>query len=222
MTEVPCAAVLFDCDGVLVDSDASVSSAWTRWALNNDLAPDDVLAMVHGRRSTDTVALLVPPQKRASAAAEIDRYELEDAVTVTAVPGARELIEAIPAAQWAVVTSGKSGLAKARLRSAGIRLPTSLITADSVSRGKPDPEGYLAAAHELGVLPADCVVLEDAVAGITAARSAGVRAVIGVGGRGLTGHADVVVADLTAIQWSGSGLIIRRDGVRLRVPADGA
>jgi mannitol-1-/sugar-/sorbitol-6-phosphatase len=208
MTEVPCAAVLFDCDGVLVDSDASVISAWTRWALNNDFVPDEVLAMVHGRRSTDTVALLMPPSKQAAAAAEIDRYEVEDSAAVSAIPGARELTEAIPAARWAVVTSGNSVLATARLRSAGIRIPSSLITADAVRRGKPDPEGYLAAARELGVLPADCVVLEDAVAGITAARAAGVNAVIGVGSRGLEGHADVVVTDLTSIRWGSSGLII--------------
>jgi sugar-phosphatase len=210
--EMPCEAVLFDCDGVLVNSDASVISAWSRWAVDNGLPPNDVVPMVHGRRSEDIVALLMPRQSWNAAVAQIDRYEAADAGAVPAVLGARELTEAIPAKKWAVVTSGKSPLAKARLAAAGIALPSALITADLVTRGKPDPEGYLAAARELGVLPADCVVLEDAVAGITAARAAGVPAVIGVGDRGLEGQADVVVPDLTAVRWSGSGLVIDAAG----------
>lgn len=208
MIEFPCAAVLFDCDGVLVNSDASVISAWSRWAVDNDLHPNDVVPMVHGRRSEDIVSLLMPPQKRVAAVAQIDRYEVADAATVPAVLGARELTEAIPANKWAVVTSGKTSLAKARLAAAGIAIPSALITADIVERGKPDPEGYLAAAHELGIAPRHCVVLEDAVAGITAARAAGVLAVIGVGDRGLEGQADVVVPDLTAVRWHRSGLLI--------------
>lgn len=198
-----CEAVLFDCDGVLVDSDASVVRCWTRWAHTYGFDADAVVAMAHGRRSSDTVAELVPPDRRGEASALIDRYEIEDAATVTAIPGAVELTRTVP--RWAVVTSGNRRLAAARLGAAGIPRPPVLVTADDVTRGKPDPEGYLAAAREVGVDPAGAVVLEDAAAGIAAARAAGVRAVVAVGSRpDLAG--DVHVPDLTALRWEGSGL----------------
>ncbi|MGH8860673.1 MAG: HAD family hydrolase, partial [Jatrophihabitantaceae bacterium] len=113
-----CAAVLFDCDGVLVDSDDSVRAAWTRWARDLSLDPDVVTNLVHGRRSADTVAQLVPAGARDAAAALIDRYELEDAAAVTAIPGAADLARSVP--RWAVVTSGRRELALARLAAAGL------------------------------------------------------------------------------------------------------
>ncbi len=204
MTLLRCRAVLFDCDGVLVDSDASVLAAWSRWARELGLEPDAVIAVVHGRRSADTVAALIDEPRRAWAAALIDRYEVEDAESVTPIPGAAALTLAVP--RWAVVTSGHRDLAEARLRAAGIPVPDVLVTADDVERGKPDPEGYLAAARQLGVLPADAVVLEDAAAGIAAARSAGVSAVVAVGARDDL-DADARVADLRALRWTGEGLL---------------
>jgi sugar-phosphatase len=204
MTLLRCRAVLFDCDGVLVDSDASVLAAWSRWARELGLEPDAVAAVVHGRRSADTVATLIDEPDRAAAAALIDRYEVEDAESVTPIPGAAALTRAVP--RWAVVTSGHRDLAQARLRAAGIPLPEVLVTADDVERGKPDPEGYLAAARRLGVLPADAVVLEDAAAGIAAARAAGVSAVVAVGARDDL-DADARVADLRELQWMGEGLL---------------
>jgi sugar-phosphatase len=200
--------VLFDCDGVLVDSDACVISAWSRWAADLGFEPDGVVAVVHGRRSADTVRRLVAPADVPAALALIDRYELEDARSVTAIPGALALAGAIPARQWAVVTSGTTPLAQARLAAAGFPRPDVLVTADDVEHGKPAPDGYLAAAHQLGVAVGETVVLEDAVAGIQAARAAGVRAVIGVGGRGLAEVADVVVPDLRAIGWTPDGLTV--------------
>ncbi len=204
MTLLRCRAVLFDCDGVLVDSDASVLAAWSRWAREFGLEPDAVTAVVHGRRSADTVAALIDEPGRAAAAALIDRYEVEDAASVTSVPGAATLTRAVP--RWAVVTSGRRNLAEARLRAAGIAVPDVVVTADDVERGKPDPEGYLAAAQRLGVRPVDAVVLEDAAAGIAAARGAGVSAVIAVGERDDL-DADVRVADLRELQWTGEGLL---------------
>jgi sugar-phosphatase len=205
MTLLACEAVLFDCDGVLVDSDASVLSAWSRWARDHALDPHEVTAMVHGRRSADTVALLVAEAERAAALARIDRYEVEDAAGVAAIAGALDLLRSVP--RWAVVTSGTRALATARLAAAGLPLPSVLVTADDVRRGKPHPEGYLAAARGLGVDPARTVVLEDAQAGIDAARAAGVAAVVAVGARAeLTG--DARVSDLTALCWTGSGLRI--------------
>lgn len=198
-----CTAILFDCDGVLVDSDASVYSAWRRWAVEQSLDPDEVSLVVHGRRSSDTIAALLPPERRAEAAALIDRFELEDAASVTAVAGAADLVAAVP--QWAVVTSGTLELATARLSAARLPIPSVFITAGDVRRGKPDPEGYLAAARGLGVAPAQTVVLEDAAAGIAAARAAGVHAVVGVGRPGL--DADAHVIDLTELRWTGDGLL---------------
>lgn len=208
MITFDCDGVLFDCDGVLVDSDESVISAWSRWAEVHQLDPAQVVSTVHGRRSADTVAAFIAPDHRSAALAQIDRYEIEDAAAVTAIAGARELTQSIPLDRWAVVTSGTTALANARLRAAHLRVPYVLITADTVERGKPDPEGYATAAERLGIPPARCIVLEDAVAGIRAARAAGVQTVIGVGERGLEDDADVVIADLNSLRWSDGGLIV--------------
>lgn len=203
---LPCRAVLFDCDGVLVDSDASVLASWSRWARELGLESAAVLPVVHGRRSADTVAELIAAPHRAAAAALIDRIEVDDAASVTAIAGAAALTDAVP--RWAVVTSGHRELALARLRAAGISVPEVLVTADDVERGKPDPEGYLTAARELGVAPGETIVLEDAAAGIAAARAAGVSAVVAVGDReDLRG--DVHVRDLTGVRWAGTGLVAR-------------
>jgi mannitol-1-/sugar-/sorbitol-6-phosphatase len=205
MTEIRCAGILFDCDGVLVESDASTIAAWTRWAEHYGIEPDAVMAVMHGRRSEDTVAQFLPEPERAAAAELIERYEVADAARVRAIPGALELTTALPADRWAVVTSGTRALATARLAAAGLTPPAVLITADDVSRGKPDPEGYRAAAARLGLAPAQTVVLEDAPSGLQAARAAQVAAVIGVGSKdGL--DADLAVADLTELRWTGTGL----------------
>ncbi len=201
-----CSAVLFDCDGVLVDSDASVMQAWGDWAVHHGLDPVTVGEMVHGRRAADTVALLIDEVGRSEAVELINRLEIDGAVAVPAIPGAPELTRSIPAGQWAVVTSGTRPLATARITAAGITVPDVLVTADDVVLGKPDPEGFLAAAAALGRLPVQTVVLEDSPAGVRAARAAGVGAVIGIGERALETDADVVVADLTALRWTGSGL----------------
>jgi sugar-phosphatase len=209
--------VLFDCDGVLVDSDASVASAWTRWAGVYGFEPGMVGEIVHGRRAGDTVALLIDDERRAAALTDINAFEVEDAATVTAIPGAAELTKDIQPGRWAVVTSGNRILAAARLAAAGIPAPAVVVTADDVTDGKPHPEGYRSAAQRLGVGPDRAVVLEDADAGVRAARAAGVAAVIGVGERALESDADVVVRDLTWISWTGDGLLIEPEGV-LRGP----
>ena len=210
MTFLPCTAVLFDCDGVLVDSDASVLRSWRRWATELGLDPGVVLAAVHGRRAADTVAHFVAPDARGPAVALIDRLEIDDAPATTAIPGAATLLAAVPASRWAAVTSGTPALARARLVAAGLPVPEVFVTAADVAQGKPHPEGYLAAASALDVDPAHCVVLEDAAAGIRAARAAGVAAVIGVGNRPLgDDRPDVLVPDLRRVRWTGSGLETR-------------
>jgi sugar-phosphatase len=199
---VPGLAVLFDCDGVLVDSLASVDRAWSRWSTRYGLDPDDVAGMIHGRRSADTVALLIEPAHRAEAMAAIDEYELEDAASVTAIAGARELVASIPDGAWALVTSGKAALARARLEAAGIDVPQVFITADDVERGKPEPDPYLAAAAALGVRPSDAIVIEDSPSGVESGRRAGAGGVVGVGSQAVDTDADVVVPDLRDLSWS--------------------
>ena len=202
-----CKGILFDCDGVLVDSDASVLNSWHRWADDLGIDRQRVVDIMHGRRSEDTIAELLPEPEREAAIALIDKYEVEDAAAVTDIAGALALVTSLPRDRWAVVTSGTRALATARLEAAGIPLPDVLITADDVTRGKPDPQGYLAGARGLGLDPADVLVFEDAPSGLAAARAAGVGGVVGVGTRGGL-DADVLVPDLTVVRWTGDCVTI--------------
>ncbi|MPQ98317.1 HAD-IA family hydrolase [Modestobacter sp. I12A-02628] len=208
--------VLFDNDGVLVDSDAAVAVSWARWAHEHDLDPGRVIATVHGRRSADTVATLVPRARQAEATRLIDAYELEDSAVVTALPGAAELLPTLPAERWAVVTSGSLALASARLRAAGLPLPAVLVTAEDVERGKPDPQGYQLGARRLGLPVEQCLVVEDSAAGVAAGLASG-AAVLGVSERALGTAAPVVVRDLGGARWVDGGLLLPSDAV-LRAP----
>jgi len=201
---LPAEAIVFDSDGVLVESDASVERAWTAWAVGLGLDPVGLLPLVHGRPARETVASLVPASGLEAALAEIDRLELEDAGMVTALPGAADLLLQLPPDRWAVVTSATSALAGARLAAAGLTRPPILVTADDIVRGKPDPEGYATALARLGVEPARAIVVEDTAAGIAAAHAAGVVTVVGIGIRALLGKSTVVVRDLRALSWHGA------------------
>ncbi len=192
---------LFDCDGVLVDSDASVERAWRRWTDEYGLPVHQVLDMAHGRRSGDTVGLLIPGPGRAAAQHLIDALELADAATIAEVPGAGALLRGMPPGRWAVVTSGVRALALARLAGAGLPEPAVLIPAEDVAEGKPAPDGYLAAAARLGFPPDQTIVIEDSAAGIAAGRAAGAATVIGVGERARSARPDFVVQDLRQIRW---------------------
>jgi len=200
-TWFPAQGLLFDSDGVLVDSDASVISAWTRWAQRYDLDPAEIVALVHGRRSADTVSMVIPRRHRAEALLLIDSYEIEDAASVRALPGADELLRALPDSAWAVVTSALAPLARARLTAAGLPEPPVLITADLVAEGKPAPEGYLKGSAGLGLPATACVVFEDAASGITAARAAGAAAVIGIGARSVAAGVDTAVRSLSGVRF---------------------
>lgn len=170
-------AVLSDLDGVLVDSSAVIETTWRRFAERHELDPERVLAQMHGRRTIDLVRLVAPHLDAAAEAARIEREEIGAAEGVRPLPGARELVAAVPPERFAIVTSGTRPLAVARLRAAGLPVPQVLVTAEQVERGKPDPAGYLRAAALLGVDPAHSLVLEDAPAGVEAGRAAGMTVV---------------------------------------------
>jgi len=199
-------AVLFDSDGVLVDSTAAGERAWAEWARRRHLSPVAVLDGLHGRRSRETVALHVPADEVDVATAEIDGIELASAGETRRLPGAAELLASIPDARHAIVTSAGRALGAARLRAAGVPMPGVIVTAESVERGKPAPDPYLAASRALDVPVSRCVVVEDSANGIAAARAAGVAAVVGVGRGALAHGCDVVVADLAGLRWTGDGL----------------
>ncbi|MFN8620823.1 MAG: HAD-IA family hydrolase [Chloroflexota bacterium] len=212
---LPLDAIVFDNDGVLCDSDASVSRSWAAWARPRGLDPDEVTVYAHGQRSVETVIHYCPPEEREAAAAEIERLELEDAAHVTPIPGALALTASVPRDRWGVVTSGSVALSGARLAAAGFPRPPFVVTADEVQNGKPDPEGYLKAIARLGVPAAHVAVLEDSPAGIRAAAGAGAGTIIGVGAGAVPTEATLVVRDLTALTWTGEGLLVRGAG-RLR------
>jgi sugar-phosphatase len=173
MVEISCNAVLFDLDGVLVDSTPAVARVWTGWALEHGLNPAEVVKRAHGRPSLSTIREFVPQSDLDLENREVERRELADLEGVVVLPGARELLSSLPPARWTIVTSCTRPLAEARIRAAALPTPERLVSADDITRGKPDPQPYLKAAKLLGFFAKDCVVVEDVPAGILAGRAAG-------------------------------------------------
>jgi sugar-phosphatase len=172
--QIRCRALLFDMDGVLVDSTPAVARVWTAWANRFGLNPAEVVRQAHGRPSIATIRELLPSADHRAENQIIEKAEIEDREDVVALPGT-ELLRALPADCFAVVTSASHPLAVVRLRAAGFAIPKHLVTSSDIQRGKPDPEPYLRGAQILGIPPADCVVIEDAPAGIQSGKSAGSR-----------------------------------------------
>jgi len=172
-----CSAILFDLDGVLVDSTHSVTRQWRIWANENNLDSARLLEIAHGRRTIEVVQLLTPHLATADEVAKIEQREAADTKGVRVMPGAAELVASIPNGRWGVVTSGTRHLATSRLGLANIPIPVVLISADDVVEGKPNPEPYLKGAQRLGVDPSECVVIEDAPAGILAAHAGGMKVI---------------------------------------------
>jgi mannitol-1-/sugar-/sorbitol-6-phosphatase len=153
---IRCGAILFDLDGVLVDSGAAVERAWEEWAARHKLEIHHVLAEAHGRRTTDTIRAVAPWLDVEAESRALEEAETGDTDGVVALPGAASLLEALPAGSWAVATSGTRRLATTRLMHTGLPLPKVLVTAADVEHGKPDPQPYAAAAQGLGVEPSRC------------------------------------------------------------------
>ncbi len=172
-----CAAILFDLDGVLVDSTRSVERQWRIWAGEQGLDGDKVMTVGHGVRAVEVIRTVAPHLDAEAEVRKLEAREAADHDGVAVMPGAAELVRAIPDGRWCVVTSGTRRLASARLRLAGIPAPKVLITADDVVNGKPHPEPYLKGAELLGVNPAECLVIEDAPAGIQSAHAGGMKVI---------------------------------------------
>ncbi|HMD06159.1 MAG TPA: HAD family hydrolase [Candidatus Acidoferrum sp.] len=209
MISIQCSAVLFDMDGVLVDSTPAVARVWTSWALEHGLVPDEVVRKAHGRPSLATIIELLPHGDHDAENREVERREIEDISDVVALPGALDLLQAIPEARWTIVTSASRRLAEVRLRAAGLPVPRHLVTASDLQRGKPFPDPYLKGAKVLGISPADCVVAEDAASGVLSGKAAGAR-VLGLLTTSteeelLSAGADCIAADLSALSLDPQG-----------------
>ncbi|HXP16469.1 MAG TPA: HAD family hydrolase [Terriglobales bacterium] len=172
-----CAAILFDLDGVLVDSTASVARQWKLWARENNLDPEMTVKIAHGVRTIEVIRRLAPDLDAEAEVIRLEKREANDHEGVAVMPGAAELLTAIPEGRWCVVTSGTRHLATSRLKLANLPTPKVLVSADDVTKGKPDPEPYLKGARRLDVNPAECLVIEDAPAGIHAAHAGGMKVI---------------------------------------------
>ena len=202
MRTLECSGILFDLDGVLVDSARVVVRTWHTWARQRGLDAEPFIAIAHGRRPAETLRLIAPDLDAESEAAELERIEVNDTDGLLEVEGALQLLGTLPEGSWTVVTSGSRALASGRMRHVGLPLPERFVTADDVENGKPHPEAYLKGAEILGTSPETCVVIEDAPAGVRSAKAAGMRVLaVATTHRDQELHeADVVVGALSDIR----------------------
>jgi mannitol-1-/sugar-/sorbitol-6-phosphatase len=170
-------AWLFDLDGTLIDSGACIAAAWSAWCQKHGLNAENVIHEAYGRRAADSMRFILPESDVDAEVAFLEDMECELVEGLVVAPGAHLLLEQISVNPWAIVTSGSNRVATHRIEHTRLRIPPVLISADDVSNGKPDPEGYLLAASRLNVNPTDCIVVEDAVAGIRAGKSAGMKVI---------------------------------------------
>lgn len=177
MSQLHASALLFDLDGVLIDSTPAVERVWTRWALEHGFDPAETVARAHGRPSLTTIRELLPKADHKAENRIVERCEIEDLDGVVPLPGVLDLLSSIPPARWAIVTSCTRALAEVRIKHAGLPLPKKFITSTDIVHGKPDPEPYLKAASLLGFPASDCVVFEDAPAGIRSGKAAGAKVI---------------------------------------------
>lgn len=203
-------ALLLDMDGTLVHSTGEVETVWRLWCRRHRLDPEPVLAMCHGVRSREVIRTLAPQLDLAQEVALLDDLEIHHTGQAEALAGARTLLASLPVERWALVTSASQRVARHRLRSAGLPLPALLVGAEDVEHGKPDPEPYLLAAERLGLAAADCLVFEDAPAGISSALRASCR-VVQVGGRQrLSPGISALIQD-----WRQVSMVVEAEGLQL-------
>ena len=177
MHQFECDAILFDLDGVLIDSTTCIIRHWQKWAEKHGFDLNKIMQVAHGRPTIEVMRLVAPHLSVEEEARRFQAAEALDTEGVDKIAGAARLLNLLPPDTWAIVTSGTRDVATTRLKHAGLPIPTILITADDVTRGKPSPEPYLLAAKQLGIAPDRCVVVEDSPAGISAAHAAGMCAI---------------------------------------------
>lgn len=210
---VQCKAVLFDMDGTLVDSTQVVELAWGWWAARHTISLQEVLSFSHGRPTIATLEHFLPGRDHSEELAELSHFEETRTEGILAVPGAAEILHALQELDhpWAIVTSAWRKLAETRVLGAGLPLPRVIVPVDEIRNGKPDPEGFLLAAAQLGVAPEECVVFEDTRPGIDAGLSAGMQ-VVGL----LTTYSAQELRHQPAIH-DFRGMAIRREGEFLKI-----
>ena len=174
MSSLQVQGILFDLDGVLIDSTAGVTRVWRDWAVRHGLDPAQTAHIAHGRRAIDTARLLAPELDADAELLDLERREIADSYDIVVFPGAAALLLSLPPRRWAIVTSGTRDLATHRLSVAGLPIPELMITGSDIERGKPHPEPYLRGAALLGLAPTACVAVEDAPSGIRSALDAGI------------------------------------------------
>ena len=165
--------ILFDMDGVLVSSIGSVERTWEAWAKARGIDPALAIRTAHGRRAIETVRLLRPDLNDHEELEWLERMEIADNVGIEMLAGVEPILNGLPNKFWAVVTSATERLARSRMEHGGIRVPARVVSADMVTRGKPDPEPYLKGAELLGLTPSECLVIEDSASGASAGHRAG-------------------------------------------------
>lgn len=171
------AALLFDLDGVLINSTPAVARVWRRWAIEHGFNPDEVVARAHGRPSLTTVREYLPNADHQAENREVERREIADLEGVVPLPGALDLLSSLPEDRWTIVTSCTRPLAEVRIKAAGLPLPKKMITSNDITHGKPNPEPFLKGAAVLGFPASECIVFEDVPAGVRAGKSAGARVI---------------------------------------------
>lgn len=207
--------LLFDMDGVLISSIASATRCWKRWAKLYNVPNADDFVLPHGRPARDIVIMLRPDIDPDEGLRVIEDMEIEDVGDIEVLPGVRELLASLPPDRWTVVTSCTRRLLEARLRAAGLPEPPKLVSADDISRGKPDPEPYIRGAEALGLKPEDCIVVEDAVSGVESG--------IGAGCRVLAVLSSTPRTELKAATWIARSLAVVKvtadaDGLQVKIP----
>ncbi len=210
-------AVLLDMDGTLVESTRGVELIWSQWCRDNDIPPERVLAICHGVRSQDIILQVAPHLDLDQQIALLDELEIRHFAGVAALEGAGGFLRDIGPLPWAVVTSASRRVALHKLAACRLRIPGTLISSQDVAKGKPDAEPYRLAARRLGIDPADCLVFEDAPAGIESALAAGCRAVQVGGGTVFSGAVEGLIRSWRQISVAGLG----NDSIRLTLSPAG-
>jgi mannitol-1-/sugar-/sorbitol-6-phosphatase len=211
---VKLSGLLFDNDGVVVDTMPGAMSAWRKWG--ERYQPGfELVASWHGQKAIEIVRQLVTPPDFEKAFDYINQLELIEAEGTQFVAGAKEFLDSLPSQSWNIVTGASLGLAIKRLNAAGLAVPKTLVSAEDVKLGKPDPEGYLLGAARIGMDITDCVVFEDAPAGLVAGQRAGAKFLVGLGEQTMDSVADVVIKDFEGITYTDGELVIQ-DNARLR------